>query len=1125
VKRLFLISALLLAFALQAQIDSLHYASGRFAVKDSITFHQTSTNPFFFTVLNKNTEPIDSIYYQVDFSKSLLVFDQKYLKERSLDSIQINYYTYPDFLTKTYSRLDPNIIVADDPNAKRVQLTRNKKPDIIPFAGLNTTGNIIRGIRVGNNQDAVLNSVLDLEIEGKLSSKVSLKARINDTNVPIQESGYSQDLKDLDRVYIEMKGPKWNIKAGDVFLENTQSHFMHFNKKVAGVALEARVDSLRFVSSGALVKGRFTSQQFQGQEANQGPYKLTGKTGEAYIFIISGSEKVFINGIRQTRGAAKDYIIDYNTAELTFTPTNPITADMRIQIEYQYSDRNYTRFVTHNAVTYHGEKLKIGAYFYNESDFKNQPLQINLTEAQQELLAQSTDTTAQLFVTNAIETEFDESKILYKKISPNIFEYSTDSNETLYQVSFTYFGANKGDYKVVAFLAMGKKMQYVGDNQGDYKAVIPLVAPSKQQIMVVNSQYKPSAKTALAVELAYANNDHNLFSTLDNNHNKAPAIKADWHQILLDTTKRKWVLENHLQFDFLDQNFISVERVFQVEFDRDWNLEEKIGNQRLTRNSLRYINLKKGQFYYNFDNLNFAQNYDGYKHQLGFNYQFTNSSIEQETSYLKSTGTRLKTTYLRSHTAFKLLKEKYWLGSHVDFEKNKQLQVLTSTLSEKSFQFVDFQNFVGIGDSTNVFVKLGVHFHANDSVRAGSLQRTSNAQTYYLNTQLIKSKNAHLTAYVNYRKVRNLYAENTKTINSRLAYRQQLFGQILSLQTNFQNTSGNLAQQDYTYIETEAGQGYYTWIDYNENGLQELDEFEIAQFSDQASYLRIALPNIHYIPTQEAQLQQRIQLNFSKWNGEKRFKKFVSHWYNELSILAKNNVKRTEYLVNLNPFDYENPNTLAMQYHLRNALIFNRGKAHYTTAYNYSNSKQQILQSFGNQKNNSTLHQLNFQHRIKKSWQLGLVGEYLENSSDNETFTNRNYQLLEQSIAPNILYFFNKKHWIKVEYSQTDKVNQIGDLEHLDQQQIALNYSFTGKHQTTFSIDIKGIKNKFEGTTYSAVGYQMLEGLQPDNNMTWSLLWSKKINSYLFLNLNYNGRANAFSKTVHNAGVQLRASF
>jgi hypothetical protein len=54
---------------------------------------------------------------------------------------------------------------------------------------------------------------------------------------------------------------------------------------------------------------------------------------------------------------------------------------------------------------------------------------------------------------------------------------------------------------------------------------------------------------------------------------------------------------------------------------------------------------------------------------------------------------------------------------------------------------------------------------------------------------------------------------------------------------------------------------------------------------------------------------------------------------------------------------------------------------------------------------------------------------------------------------------------------------------------------------------------------------QMLEGLQPGKNFTWSLLAQKKLTKFLDLNLNYFGRKTETSKTIHTGTVQLKAYF
>lgn len=1114
----------------QAQVDSVRYNKKTAAVKDSIVFHQHSTNPYFFQITTKNKKQIDSVAYRVDFSNSKLYLKPIFYKKfPEVDSIQILYYTYPSFLTKNYQGLDTLLIHTDANLRSPISIETTKKPlRGKPLEGLNTQGSITRGITIGNNQDAVLNSILDLQIEGKLSSKVTLRARINDTNIPIQENGYSQDLKDLDRVFIEMEAPNWSVRAGDVFLRDSSSYFMRFNKKVAGVAIKSHSNKLRFSAAGALVRGRYTEYSFQGEEANQGPYKLNGTNGEAYIFIISGSEKVYINGLLQTRGEHKDYSIDYNTAEIIFTATKPITSDMRIQVVFQYSDRNYSRFVTHETANYTTDKWQVGVSYYNESDLKNQPLQLSLTDQQIELLSQMGNTEEQLFVTNTIETEFDEKKILYKKIvvgGINVYEYSVNPEDVLYHVGFTYVGNNQGDYSVLDYLAIGKKMKYVGENNGEYQAKTPLVAPSKQQIISLQTKFNPSTNTDVTVELAYANNDRNLFSTLDNSGNKAPAIKASWHQVLLDSTRKGWKLESNLQLDFLHKDFKSIERLYTIEFDRDWNIEKTKENQRLFKGEFIFSNQKKGAFFYNLENLNFNNSYKGTRQSLGANISLKKFTINHLSSLLLSQGKVINSNFSRSHTHIKYTQKKWWVGSVFDFENNQQKMAKTLFLNANSHQFIDAKALFGVGDSAQVFVEFGGQLHLNDSLRASQLERVSKAQTVFVNSQLIKQKNAQLKLYANYRVLDKLQGNSTEVLNTRLSYNQQLFNQFVVWNTSYQNTSGNTPQRDYTYIETEIGQGFYTWIDYNNNGLQELDEFEIAQYNDQANFLRISLPNITYLPTQEAKLQHNLQINFSKWSNKKGLKKQLSHWYNQFTILAKNNQLKQENLLNINPFKNSDLQSVNNQFIIRNSLVFNRGKAFYTTTYNYNKSQQKTALSFGSQENRLENHQVLFQHRIKENWEIGISAKQLINTVDNESFVNRNYQIMEQSIAPNLSYFFKKSHWIKASYSKTKKNNKIGDLESLDQQQIALNYQFTNKDQNSLFMEIKAIKNNFTGSSFSSVGYQMLEGLQPDNNMTWNLVWSHKLNSFLNVNLNYNGRTNAFSSTIHNGNVQLRASF
>jgi len=300
-----------------AQDVPANYQSRKVVVSDTIVIDSISINPLRFQVFDNAGKEIDSSSYQVNFSRGILIISEE--TKNSTDSVTIKYLCYPDYLTRDYFVLDSNIIVNNSSNINKLYSLQesSNKNKFKPFDGLNTLGSISRGVTVGNNQNAVVNSELNLQITGKLNDKVSIRASIQDANIPTQEGGYTQSLDEFDQIFIELYSDNWNIRAGDVDLINTKSYFGNFTKKVQGISLGGTVHhenggETSAFAAGALVRGVFSKSSFAGQEGNQGPYKLVGPNGELYILIVSGSERVYVNGLLLERGVNNDYVIDYN---------------------------------------------------------------------------------------------------------------------------------------------------------------------------------------------------------------------------------------------------------------------------------------------------------------------------------------------------------------------------------------------------------------------------------------------------------------------------------------------------------------------------------------------------------------------------------------------------------------------------------------------------------------------------------------------------------------------------------------------------------------------------------------------------------------------------------------------
>ena len=1124
-----------------AQETNTNYRTKKVAVRDTIRVDTVSINPRRFELLDASGKKIDSTSYTIDFKTGTLLLLENF---DPTDSITINYLKYPQFLTRDYFTFDPKLIIENTGSIDRLYSleqgtdTRTFKP----FDGLNTVGSISRGVTIGNNQNAVVNSELDLQITGKLSDKVSIRASIQDANIPTQQGGYSQSLDEFDQIFIELYSDTWNIRAGDVDLQNNNSYFGRFTKKVQGIALGGTINhesgaKTTAFASGALVRGVFQRSQFTGQEGNQGPYKLVGPNGELFILIVSGSERVYVNGLLLERGENADYVIDYNAGEIRFNPTYPITANMRITVEYQFTDRNYTRFIGYGGGNYTSEKLDLGVYVYSENDAKNQPLQQNLSEEQVAILQAAGDDMDEMVAPSAVEDTFSENKILYKKeIAANgdeIFVFSNDPEDQLFSVRFSLVPENQGNYVISTQSAISRIFEYVppvdGIPQGNYEPIIQLNAPTKLQVGGLNGSYRPTERTMVNFEVAGSQNDLNLFSNLDDGDNNGFAGRLDARQNLF-TTADTLKVDAIGAIDFINEDFRTIERLYNIEFNRDWNLLNPMGDQRYLIGGFELNSPELGTAQYTFQNLDFSENFTGTRNVLNGNLRFNKLQTYTAASILNSESDSLSSNFNRLHqTAVYSLKNS-WVGGKVGAEDNQVRELNNDSLSPVSQRFSEFEVFAGVGDSTKVFVEAGYRHRVTDSVLFNKLLKVNTSNTYFVKSKLLNTANTQLSIFANYRELtpfnRNTDSlETEKSLNSRILYNQNILKNGIRFNTVLEANNGVLPQQEFTYTQVEPGQGIYTWIDYNNNGIQELDEFEIAQFQDQGDYVRILLPNRVFIKVRENKFIQIVTLDPSNWSNKTGFLAILSQFYNQTSYVLNRKVRRDNDGFNLNPFRDGDEDQLGLNLNFRNTLFFNRGKQKYTTSYTYTATSGSNLLAVGLQENQLVNHQLNFNHKFWDSWLLNLRGAVGGNESTSENFPSRNFELDNYEINPKLSYLINRSTRFDVFYQFMDEKNILGEMEQLRQQKLGTSFSYTDAQKISINGEFNYINNAFEGSAFSPVAYQMLEGLQPGTNFTWTLLFQKRITQYLDANLSYFGRSSENAKTVHTGSLQLRAYF
>jgi hypothetical protein len=563
-------------------------------------------------------------------------------------------------------------------------------------------------------------------------------------------------------------------------------------------------------------------------------------------------------------------------------------------------------------------------------------------------------------------------------------------------------------------------------------------------------------------------------------------------------------------------------------------------NEAITNASVKFTDKNDNNLQYEITNYNRGDGYNGFRQKILQHFFKNDFTFNTNISFTNFNATLQKGTFIRPSVELnKTFSKLNALQTGVRYmgEQNKLTNKIADTLSTSSFGFNVYEFFIKSNEKK--LNKWGVSFAVRTDLlpKINDLKIADKSDNYNLFTELMSNEHHKFRFTGTYRKLSIVDSSISRqkadrSILGRAEYFVNEWKGFLNANFLYELGSGQEQKREYSFVEVPAGQGQYTWVDYNANGIPELNEFEEAIFPDQRKYIRIFTPTSQYVKANYLQFNYSIDLDPKAIVSAKN-KSTISKILRRSSTssalqISKKNVAQNDFL--FNPFSKSliDTNLITLNSYFSNTYFYNRTSSKFGFEFTHSNASNKSILSYGFESRDLRTVFARIRFSLKRNLVSTILFKQVKNVLTTQAvkFGNKNYDVLQNAIEPSLSYTYKSNLRATLGYSYSLKQNRIDSMEKSVNNAITADLKYNILSGSSLNVKFTYNNINFTGYTGSkntTVGYLLLDGLLPGKNYLWNAEFTKRINGNIEISVQYEGRKPDNTNAIHTGRASLRA--